>query len=1050
MMKPLFFLCILTCLRLAALEPVNADFAEFRNGIPAGWRETTKAIRLTPAPPDGVTIHNERTDTLDSSLEQVIENPPAAAALRFSAQVAASRSGMAYLSVKLYKNGKEIRRINSPLNRNTGVQTLAAEFNTGDSDRLSIHCRTRLADEQRGASAVFRNLRLGPSTEALPGGWLNRSNAECTAVPEGDGFRVRLDAAITGYGTIVKNAPELPKDEPQVFRGTVRSPRSGTACLTVKLIRNGKEIRRFDSLRNTAPETRLEVIFTRGDADQIELLCRPVFSPENVGAILHFTELTVVPAVEAARFLPRFELVPGFEVCSFYLNGCNASTAGEFSAKLRFRRSGDRDWQPALAPVYAPAERSARGSLLNLTECTAYDLQLEIDDRGRHEIIERQFRTRSPRVPVAQTIELGPDTRLPLVIRESGSPDGYIRYTARPGVVLDGGKLGMEAIRIDGAKYLIFDGLTIRGGRLYGLNLNHASHIQILNCDISGFGRTGTPHPDLDGKFYDADGRVINNDAGIHIFGGRDIRVERCYIHDPRGTSSSWFYSHPAGPNGIFVGEAAQVTLRYNDFIGSDAKRWNDAVEGRGNGSPFGSVYRDAEITGNYFAFGNDDGMELDGGQMNCRFLHNKTEGMLCGVSTAPCLSGPSYLLGNLFCTPGEVYGLTNYGIKNVFSVTGSGRLHFLHNTVVGDWGAVSNYGGSQAELAALKKVFKGFSRNNLFDVSGELLSPGLFKVAGDFDFDLLRSSGMARSPEYYRQQFGQEKHGIADRPEFIDAAHNNYNLRPGSPGFKAGTAIPGVTGLQPSLGAFQPDTLTDLPRRPIPFQADTARLNFMFDTVHGSQPQRVTLTVTDPAFHSEFRVIRNEAGRFFRIVPETGLLEYGKPVTLTVTIDPGQITTARRHAGAFLVRLPDGFSRAISVYADSTGDAALLARDRAKVIYGDVSPQIDGKVMLTVKIPEAGKYYMFVRTSNPPWAVSGSIDGSEFRDFGLLGAAGAGPKWVCLGNYTYRGTPNRPQEFTAGRHTIKLRQLRQLHYEITDFALTQNPETLLFAPHMQ
>ena len=223
-----------------------------------------------------------------------------------------------------------------------------------------------------------------------------------------------------------------------------------------------------------------------------------------------------------------------------------------------------------------------------------------------------------------------------------------------------------------------------------------------------------------------------------------------------------------------------------------------------------------------------------------------------------------------------------------------------------------------------------------------------------------------------------------------------------------------------------------------------------MFDTVHGSQPQRVTLTVTDPAFHSEFRVIRNEAGRFFRIVPETGLLEYGKPVTLTVTIDPGQITTARRHAGAFLVRLPDGFSRAISVYADSTGNAALLARDRAKVIYGDVSPQIDGKVMLTVKIPEAGKYYMFVRTSNPPWAVSGSIDGSEFRDFGLLGAAGAGPKWVCLGNYTYRGTPNRPQEFTAGRHTIKLRQLRQLHYEITDFALTQNPETLLFAPHMQ
>lgn len=47
-------------------------------------------------------------------------------------------------------------------------------------------------------------------------------------------------------------------------------------------------------------------------------------------------------------------------------------------------------------------------------------------------MIERNFRTLSSRVPIGRTIELGPGTELPLIIRDSGAPDGYVRYTAKP------------------------------------------------------------------------------------------------------------------------------------------------------------------------------------------------------------------------------------------------------------------------------------------------------------------------------------------------------------------------------------------------------------------------------------------------------------------------------------------------------------------------------------------------------------------------------------------------------------------------------------------
>lgn len=1050
-MKLLTFAGILAALPLAAVELVNADFTRFNAGTPAGWRENTGAVELKAAPPKGISMRIRRTNALDSSLEQLVKNPPKGVTLRFAATVEADQPKMAYLSVKLFRGGKEIQRVNSPLN-SSNRQLLAVNFDPAEADAFSVHCRTKLSAELLGKSATFRELRLTPVAVSLPDGWINLNPAECPAEPVPGGLRARIAVKDNFYGAIVKPVRGLPAAEPQVFSATVKSTRGGVACLTVKLFKGNRELRRFDSRRNIAPESRLEVKFTPLEADRVELLCRPILSEENVGTVIDFLDMKLQTVEEAARSSnrPRVELVPGFTVCSIDLNNCTAADEEHFSAKLSFRRAGDSAWQPALDPVYIPQERAARGSLLKLAEASDYELRLTVNDNGKRETIERKFRTRSPEIPIARTIELGPETPLPLVIRESGTPNGYIRYTAKPGTVLDGGNRSREVILVDGASCLVFENLTLRGGRVNGINLSQASNIAVLNCDIAGFGRIGTMQVKRDGKFYDAENRVINNDAGIRILGGRDIRVERCYIHDPRGTANSWFHSHPAGPNGIFVGDAEQVTLRYNDFIGSDARRWNDAVEGWANGSLYGSVCRDAEIVGNYFAFGNDDGMELDGGQMNCRFLYNKTEGMLCGVSTAPCLSGPSYLVGNLFCEPGDVYGLTNCGLKNGYSVAGTGRLFFFHNTITGDWNAASDYGGSATEWKTQSNLLKGVGRNNLFDVTGNLLENLLAKGRSDFDGDLLYSSRPGFRPlEGYRGERNQEKHGIDAKPEFVDAAGGNYMLRPGTPGSGSGMEIPGLTGKNPSVGAFQPGMLTDLPFRPVPVHTDVARLSFVSPSGSERPRKTVTLTASQPGFRSAFRICRNAESRHFQVEPEQGTIEYGKPVALTVSIDPEKIDTARLHSGAFLIRLPNGLSRPVSVYVDSSRDPALLARTRSGVIYGEVSPQTDGETTLTIDVPQEGEYYMFIRMPEPPWAISASVDGAEFREYGLLRSRGNGPRWISFGGCTYRGQPNRPTRFAAGRHTIRLRQLRKLRYQALGFALARNPEALLFAPEI-
>ena len=147
--------------------------------------------------------------------------------------------------------------------------------------------------------------------------------------------------------------------------------------------------------------------------------------------------------------------------------------------------------------------------------------------------------------------------------------------------------------------------------------------------------------------------------------GSAEVTVERCYIHDARGRSNSWYYSHPSGTEGIFVYRVAHSTvLRWNDIVGSDLHRWNDAIEGCDNFREGGGFNRDADIYGNFCIYANDDCIELDGGMQNVRCFQNRFESAISEVSIQGCMVSPVYVFDNLLAPCCDEFGWANPCIK--------------------------------------------------------------------------------------------------------------------------------------------------------------------------------------------------------------------------------------------------------------------------------------------------------------------------------------------------------------------------------------------------
>ncbi len=812
--------------------------------------------------------------------------------------------------------------------------------------------------------------------------------------------------------------------------------------LQIKRYKQKKEKGRFGTVANRKYQERLRIDFDTADADTIQINVRINNRKQSLGKKITIKNIYFgTPTERKIEATPKLEVVPGFNAASIYIGQRQAKRASEFSAKIKYRESGSEKWINGLDLVYDESRAQARGSLLGLKEAAKYEFVIDVNDAGKLECIKGKFTTRDSNFPIGKTIMLTKDNARKLLSDiENGTAKGYTRYTSKPGEVLDFGIGKDHAIDLTNCQYVILDGLTIRGGLRHAVMIECANDIVVRNCDISGYGRVGKRNIHIDGKFF-IKKQSINYDAGVNIQASERVTVERCFIHSPRGTANSWFYSHPAGPTAVYTGDAASVVLRYNDFIGSDMNRWNDAVEGWGNGALNGSVRADAEIYGNYFAFGNDDGMEMDGGQMNCRFAYNKSEGLLCGFSTAPCLIGPAYHFRNLVHRGGDEYDFTGVGVKNNFSTGGRGALFFFNNTVLDHSVGFSSVSFNATEKKMHReKYLKVYGRNNLVRTDGKLYASGLFRPQyfySSVDNDLLDGpSSSVRELKAINQASATKTAKI----KFENEKYGNYAPAQDSPAIDLGVFVPGVTAKENiTIGAIQKRG-DELPLRFAPFKLDRSvvTLKMMND-----ETEQAVVTITpDKNCRGKFRIVKPKGAYFFTVTPAEGKFD-GKPVQLVVKSLPGKISTARRHTSAFSVRMCDGWSRPVSVEVDSRSNAKLLAQARESVIHGKVTRK-KGVNTITVEVPEDGYYWLFAKYRGAKNHIASTINGVAEKNKRMLHRpAGCKYPWCSYSTTVYQGVPNRPVKLKKGLNTIVARG----ETIITAFAATKDADSLRLAP---
>ena len=685
----------------------------------------------------------------------------------------------------------------------------------------------------------------------------------------------------------------------------------------------------------------------------------------------------------------RLTLIPTFENCSYYINRTKSEWGKKCTARVWYRRKGDKEWTPVLDPVDMDKEEAWRGSIMLLKEDTVYEFKVVISGEKTSEI-RRDFRTACSDFRIGRTIIIN-NKNFNGVFNKivSGTPQGYTLYKAAPGFVLKGKKNHeggvIECLK---ARYVIFDGLTIdAGGSRHGILLSQCENIVVRNCDISNFGLFENIRDMKQRGRWTFKGRWMNYDAGVMIDGGKNQMVERCFIHNPHSTANAWFYSHPAGPTAVCVSRLkGNTVIRYNDFVGADARRWNDALESIGNGSIDGGFGRDADIYGNLFAYANDDGIELEGGGMNLRFYYNRLQGTMSGVSTGSCRLGPAYQYRNVYYKLGDENGYKGSCFKNSHGTQGDGAVFIINNSVF----APSNFGGFNGfhtQPAAYSPPLKLFTRNNIVITRGSIIMDrGLKDLNVDLDNDLfhsnvpeIRINGPAAA-----KFMDQEKNAVFADPRFVDAENGDLRLKKDSPARNRAVRLPGLSVKH--LGAFQDDGI-DIPFRPIPVSLDKTEANFVYGSNRTSF--KFTMKANGKGFDSSFKVHCNDD--FFTVTPSRGRLKSGESVIFSVELNEKAIKTARMHNGMAIIRFADGFSKSISVYADFREDKVLKPANRKNLIYVKDLKYAQGTFRGTVTVPEKGCYFLFADLpeshlrATPVTASIGEIKNTEIARFATV-----------------------------------------------------------------
>ena len=603
-------------------------------------------------------------------------------------------------------------------------------------------------------------------------------------------------------------------------------------------------------------------------------------------ALLLAVSLLGFPAVEALEL----EFSPLFHSCGVRCAAEYDFNKYEFrDCRITYREKGTSEWLPAFEPVRDDnGSFKVRTSLVDLKPDTEYEVKADLKLRSRNDSKTGTFRTWAEKVPVAKTICLTPEmVKNSFVIRDKGKPDGWIRYTAAPGTVIDGtGKTA--ALLVDRAEYVIIDGLTVRGGKHNAVCLNQCRYVRLVNCDISAWcDPENWKFDPATGRLRDKYGNPLYNKNAIFLNRGFGQVIERCYIHDPLLSANSWFYGHPDGPQGIAAEKPRSTVIRYNDICGSDLKWWNDAIASSSNFDLDGGLNRDCDVYGNFLAFANDDAVELDGGQQNVRFFRNLIENCYMGVSIQGCMTGPSFIFDNRIVDLRNEFMTRASAFKTADTWYGRyAASFFYHNTT-----------DQSAARLPLCRFFRITARNNILEaVSGPPNRFPFLKIAADHN--LLKTDF--------------EKKNFVGDARFTDPVRSIYTLQEDSPARGKAVPIPGLNSrTSKDLGA-PPDL--ELPFRPFGLSLTAGRrAAFTVKLGAASAPQEITVRASAPV---TFSVRKSQDSDWYIVTPAQASLKAGETLTLTVKLLPEKMKTRINYRSVFFLRTSEGWSRPVSVAA--------------------------------------------------------------------------------------------------------------------------------------
>jgi len=210
-----------------------------------------------------------------------------------------------------------------------------------------------------------------------------------------------------------------------------------------------------------------------------------------------------------------------------------------------------------------------------------------------------------------------------------------------------------------------------------------------------------------------------------------------------------------------------------------------------------------------------DDVIEPEGPCLNFRIWNNYCHEVFSGVSLAPIIVGPVYVMYNV---------IANHGFLSLkYNGVGPGVCNIFQNTIY------TSVPGVEA-LRSADPITAQHFRNNVFYGDGLALN-AIHGLASDndWDYDLWYNRDVQWLQSYvdskekrlfqldrrtvismarFQDLTGLEKNGLYADPLFVDPQSGDFRLRPVSPAIDRGVVIPNVNdgfrGKAPDLGAYE------------------------------------------------------------------------------------------------------------------------------------------------------------------------------------------------------------------------------------------------------